>query len=244
MNSQITAFLLALLVSAVPSGVYGVVLAKRVGRSGWLGLLAGFCLPWLGLLFFMAGQPSGERRTGGAAKYSMVMLFVASLMVMISTFLVWMEGDAVVQGESAAGSAAPNDVAQLAIVVWLLAAVLLLAGLVTAFGGHMAWLLAITIFVSLLGGLIAAGASLYGATEALVIRLQTLSGEQLSGELRIAAGSWVAFVALVTAYWALILLPLGLKLKPYPAAPPPLMAAPPPAMPVRPAPAPERPLTW
>lgn len=244
MNTEFKAILLALLVSAVPSAVYGAVLAKRVGRSLWLGLAAGFFLPWFGLLFFASGQPSGERRTGGAAKYSMVMLFVASLMVMISTFLVWVEGDGVAFGQQAQTSYAPNDVTSTAVVVWLLAVLLFVGGLSVAFGWPMTYPLTLTIVVSVLGGVLLAMAYLYGAPGVLIAEIRSPEGEELAGQVQVVPGSWVAFVALCTAYWALILMPLGLKLKPYPVAPPPVMAPPAPTMPVMPASAPERPLTW
>lgn len=198
--------LIFFLVSAVPSAAAGAALARRGGRPAWHGMLAGFCLPWVGLLFTAGSQPSGRRYQTGPAQYAMVMLFVASAMTMISVFLPWglYIGPMFRDG---AEQVAPYEIWPLAVLVWTLALALLVAALGLLFTWGFAGYLPCAIVVAGIGGFLVAGF--------------TLDTPPVMGD-----GAWVALVALVTAYVAVIVAPFGLRIRPVdpvaPAAPPPL----------------------
>lgn len=204
------AILIVFLVMAIPSAAFGAVLARRAGRPTWHGVVPGFFLPWIGLLF-VSGAPSGRRYNTGPARYSMIMLMIAAVMTMISVFLPWVEGDGAAIGQSGEFAYSPHQVLVVAILVWLFALSLLIGSLGIAFKGGMAPTIATGVLVSGLGGLLLAVWYLWGA-EGLFFEAARQQGADLN--VHVGPGAWVALVALVTGYVALVVAPFGLKVLP------------------------------
>lgn len=206
-----TAVVIFYLINAVPSAMFGIALARRSGRPWWHGLLPAFFLPWLGLLF-LKNQPSGEPRNTGPARYSMVMLFVAGIMVLVSIWLPWVSGTGT-DGQPFVYS--PNEVVVIAILIWVLALGLLLSSIGLLFRGGVPVALATGILVAVIGGILAASTYLFGPAGLFVDEAR--SGAEVSVD--VGPGGWVALVALVTAYVSVLVLPFGLKVRPAPAPP-------------------------
>ena len=205
------ALLIFFLVAAVPSAASGAALARRAHRPAWHGMLAGFFLPWIGLLFFAGNQPPGRRYQTGPAQYAMVMLFVAAAMTMISTFLTWAEltGDVFDGGEL---FVAPSEVPPWAIVVWLLALGLLVGALGFLVRWGFAGYLACAIVVAGIGGFLLSVFVFDGPTRLLALaRLADVDVDEVT--FAMGDGAWVALVALVAAYVAVIVAPFGLKIR-------------------------------
>ena len=208
-----TAIVIFYLINAVPSAMFGIALARRGGRPGWHGLLPGFFLPWIGLLF-LTGQPSGTPHATGPARYSMIMLFVAGVMVLISIFLPWISGDAMAAGQPGQVEYAPNQVVPVAIIVWVLALGLLLSSIGLLFGGAFPVAIATGVLVAGLGGLLVSVTWLYGPAGLFLSEARS-TGQEFTAD--VGPGGWVALVALVTAYVAVLVVPFGLSVRPLPA---------------------------
>lgn len=193
--------LIVVLVQAFPSAAFGIVLARRVDRPFWHGLLAGFFLPWIGLAF-IPRRPLGERYTTGFAHYAVVMLFVAFIMTFASVFQEWAE----VSGSDEEYT--PARALPVAILVCLVAIVFLVGSLGLLFQGGMPTALTVAIIVSLLFGWYLALQYLYGAG--------ALFAGQVPDDMEVEAGpgAWLALVALITGYVSLIVAPFGLKARP------------------------------
>lgn len=215
-----TALVIFYLINAVPSALFGVALARRSGRPWWHGLLPAFFLPWFGLLF-LTRQPVGEGYLTGPARYSMVMLFVAGIMVFISIWLPWISGDGQTNGQSGAFEYSPNEAVFVAILIWLLALGLLLSSIGLLFRGGFAVALATGILVSVIGGILTATVYLFGPAGLFLSEARFGdAGTELNVD--VGTGGWIALVALITAYVSVLVVPFGLKVRPVPVEPPPL----------------------
>ncbi|NLE97507.1 MAG: hypothetical protein GX596_05900 [Propionibacterium sp.] len=215
MNEIVTAVLIVWLSMAIPSVAYGVVLARRAGKSVGLAVILCLVLPWVGLLFF-AAQPLGERRTTGLGHYCASMLIVAAVMAVIAIFPDWIVGDPSLLG---AEGYAPKDVLLLAvfIVVWALA--LIAGSAAISRGDYMAAGIALGVVVSFAGGMLVATVSLWGSAGVFVPELREMQAS-IDGRVHVGPGGWVALIALIVAYVCVVLLPFGLRLIPQePAAP-------------------------
>lgn len=206
-----TALLIFFLINAIPSAAFGAAMARRAGRPAWHGLLPGFLLPWVGLLF-VNGQPAGKRGLAGAGRYSMTMLLVASALVLIGVFRPWVIVTA--EGGEPGASYSPHEIVVVAVLVWLLALVLLVGAIGLLWHASIGFGLFTAITVSVLGGLLVASYYLLGAAGPFAGRIPGLDAEVFVGP-----GAWLTIVALVTAYVAVVVLPFGLTLTPL-AAPP------------------------
>ena len=222
LNAELfTAVVIFYLINAVPSAMFGIALARRAGRPWWHGVLPAFLLPWLGLLF-LSGQPAGKPYVTGPARYSMIMLFVAGLMVVISIWQPWVSGDGQLVGEPGRFEYSPNQVIFVAILVWLLALCLLLASVGLLFRGGFTVALVTGILVASIGGIIAVSYYLFGPAGLFLSEART--GVDLNVEL--GAGAKLAIVALVTAYVAVLVVPFGLKVRQVRPIAPPVMPQP------------------
>lgn len=226
-----TAVVIFYVINAVPSAMFGIALARRSGRPWWHGVLPGFFLPWFGLLF-LTKQPAGEPYSTGPAKYSMVMLFVAGILVLISIWLPWVSGTGQVSGTSGSFEYSPNQVVVAAIIVWLLALGLIMGSIGLLFKGGFAVAQSTALMVSVIGGALAVMYYLFGPAGLFLSEARVDAADaQLSVVL--GAGAKIALVALVTAYVAILVVPFGLKVRQAqlvaPAEPPaPNWGAPPP----------------
>lgn len=215
MNEIVLAVLIVWISMAIPSIAYGVVLARRAGKSLGLAVIVCLVLPWIGLLFFMA-QPPGERRVVGLGHYCSSMLSIAAIMAVISIFLQWIVGDPDLLG--GADGYAPKDVLVLAILVGIWALSLLAGSLGITRGGDMVAGIVLGIVVSLMGGVLVALVSLWGSAGVFVPELRDMQAS-LEGRLDVGPGGWVALIALIVAYLCVTLLPFGLRLVPRPPEP-------------------------
>lgn len=212
-NAQLfTSLVIFYLINALPSALYGIALARRAGRPWWHGVLPGFLLPWLGLLF-LTGQPSGRSYRTGPARYSMIMLAVAGVMVIISIWLPWVRGDGQLVGEPGRFEYSPNEVLVVAILVWLLALGALLGAVWLLFNGGFAAAITIGVVVATIGGLLAVTWYLFGPA-GIFLSEARFDGARTELDVEVASGALIALVALVTAYVAVLALPFGLKVQP------------------------------
>lgn len=212
LNAELfTAVVIFYLINAVASAMFGIALARRTGRPWWHGALPAFFLPWLGLLF-LSGAPGGEPHLTGPARYSMVMAFVAGIMVLISIWLPWISGDGQLVGEPGRFEYSPNQVLIVAILVWLLALCLLLGGIALLLGGGFAAALTTSIIVAVLGGALAASWYLFGPAGVFLSQAR-FDGARTEVDVAVGPGALIAIVALVTAYVAVLVVPFGLRVR-------------------------------
>lgn len=212
LNAELfTAVVIFYLINAVPSAMFGIALARRAGRPWWHGVLPAFLLPWLGLLF-LGGQPAGEPYVTGPARYSMIMLFVAGLMVVISIWQPWVSGDGQLVGEPGRFEYSPNQVIFVAILVWLLALCLLLASVGLLFRGGFTVALLTAIIVSTIGGLLASIWYLFGPA-GIFLSEARFDGARTELDIEVGKGALIALVALVAAYVAILVVPFGVKVR-------------------------------
>lgn len=213
-NAQLfTALVIFYLINALPSALFGIALARRADRPWWHGVLPGFLLPWFGLLFLTGQQPPGRRYNTGPARYSMIMLAVAGLMVVISIWLPWVRGDGELVGQPGRFEYSPNEVVVVAVLVWLLALGLLLASVWLLFNGGFAAAVTIGAIVSGIGGLLAVVWYLFGPA-GIFLSEARFDGARTELDIEVVSGALIALVALVTAYIAVLVIPFGLRVRP------------------------------
>lgn len=248
-NSHVfTALVIFYLINAVPSAMFGIALARRSGRPWWHGLLPAFVVPWLGLLF-LGGQPMGKPYVTGPARYSMVMLFVAGVLVFVSIWHPWVSGDGTAFGRPGHFEYSPNEVLPVAIAVWVLAIGLILSAVGLLFRGGFTVAIGAGVLVSVIGGIIAAVSYLFGPAG---LFLAEVRDQHRNLDVVVGPGGWIALVALCSAYLAIVVVAFGLKTHPLaPPVPPQPMSVPQQPgqqwQPAQPAPsaAPQRPgATW
>lgn len=214
LNAELfTSLLIFYLINALPSSMFGIAMARRAGRPGWHGWLPGFLLPWFGLLFLTGAQPTGRAYRTGPARYSMVMLAVAGLMVFISIWLPWVRSDGELVGQSGQVEYSPNEVLVVAILVWLLALTLLLSAVGLLYGGAFSVAVTIGVIVSLIGGVLAVVWYLFGPA-GMFLSEARFDGARGEVDAAVLSGALVALVALVSAYVSVLVLPFGLHVRP------------------------------
>lgn len=213
-NEVVVAVLIVWISMAIPSIAYGVVKARRAGKSPGLAIIVSLLLPWLGLAF-ITSRRRGKTRVVGLGYYCAWMLLVAAVMAVISIFLPWITGDPQLLGEE---RYAPKDVLVLAILIAVWAISLVAGAIGINRGGDLGAGISLGVSVSLMGGILIALNYLWGSAGVFVPGLRDMQ-DQLEDKVQIGPGGWVAIVALAVAYICVTLLPFGLRFDPEPEQP-------------------------